>query len=1853
MKYAMHCALLLTAACQTSTTYGNVQTQNATLQLSATALVADGADTVSISVTVEHPTSFAGATLALQISGCVCAMQPAQAVLDGNAQARVLLSSTTPGTCSISATSLTQSGITAPLASPVLPLAIVAPTGPQNVFAGAATDLTVIVRRASGAVWNDYHGQLIFASTDTQATLPAPQTLVPAAGGYLFAPGALVLRTAGTQAVYGTDATTGGVVWSTRIAVAPAAPATLTLQQPAQITAGQAASVHVQVTDTYGNVTPSYTGTVSLQSSDAAARLPAPYTFTAADAGAHSFATVTWLTAGPQSCTARDPANNRLLAQGETQVNAGPLAALMLAAPPATATAGQAQNLALLAVDAFGNRVTDYAGDVIVGSTDQAAILPSALAFDDAGILPLSVTWVTAGTQQLTFGSGALTLMQALNVVAAAPDHIAVTPAAATLTVGANLQINVTVQDRFSNTVTGYRGTIKLTPSDGAAELLAPFHTFTPADAGAATFAMVFHTAGNQTLRAADVVTGIAGLYGPVTLQAGSMVGFAFSGLPSVSVAGQPHRITLTAVDSFSNALQDYIGTVHFSSTDLQAGLPVDTRFAAADAGVIDATLTLKTAGTAWSVTAQDVNNSTFVGVANPLAVTAAAAARLAFLRTPASNTLCTPLSPAVQVGAVDAYGNGVGWQAPVILRLASGVSPLVGTLQQSPVTDVATFADISLPRTGPVTLRASSAGLAAAVSLPIAVIPSAPQLTVNSVSGTSGSIAVNATVTSACPVALTLAVNPNAGTTYRAASVVNAADMGWVQAATGATVQLVWDSPQQMGHQNNAQVPLALTATGSNGAAVAYVTTAVNNGVAFAPAALVAAGTQQTALALADINHDGHLDLLTTDSAQGLCYSVLGDGSGGFGSAVAFSCGAAPSDLLTVDINHDGATDVVTADGAAGVVNVLLGNGAGGFAAALPSVFTLPQQVRSADIDRDGHADILVTSGADTLSWAFGHGDGTFFNTASLNLGNAPGGLAVGDVNRDGRVDAVVVNPAGGGIWVALNSGSAFATPSAYSTAASPRFVALADVNGDGALDAIVTHAAGELVFLAGGGDGTFASPVVSTVGGAGPIDAVDADGDGHLDVVTTAGATALVAQGHGDGTFSATAAQATHSAPLNNVAVGDINRDGQPDVVGAGRTGLSFVLLNAQPRPLQHRLWTPHLLPASATHGFAVPCDLNEDGRQDLLTFAYGATPGQLYYFAGDGNGGFAAPVTYAVEAQPEAVQVTDFNGDGHADVAVSSALTGTILVFTGDGHGNLRLTSTPFAGGGAAGFAVGDIDGDGLPDMAVALSTENGLAVLLNQGSGLFTTLLPVAVPGGPIDVAVGDVNNDGLLDVAVANNYTKNVSVYLGDGTGALSLHGKSSSVIGSGIGLVDINHDGNLDLITSIGAILALGDGQGNFSFIAQVGRSSPFGMADFDRDGNIDFYGGTPANGIGPGGLIAMGDGLGHFNVVSIAADSPTQGPAATPDVNNDGYPDLVQPVNGGFYVIINDGTGVFPHTPYVSTTVAQQDLVVTDFNQDGYLDALVADSGNNGVNSPQPGFWAMAGNGVGSFTGATFYSISQSARRIAAGDVNGDGWLDVLTTDSTANSLDPWLQNTSTHAFAAGSSLAINAPAGVMLVDMNGDAILDALVGMPAAVQLAQGAGNGTWLTPSNFVGQAGCVGFDIGDLDHNGTQDGVAACASGVVVQLGTANGLSSGASRTLALGNAIGVQLADLDGDDNLDLVITLTPTGLATAMGIGDGTFAALTTYTALYGGLGTCVGDLNGDGAPDVVLTPTSGSVAVFMGSAQGVFAAPDYLRNYPLGAYCALADMNRDGKVDIVISGLYQNVTFTEVIAGM
>ena len=493
-------------------------------------------------------------------------------------------------------------------------------SAPTSATAGVPFNITVTALNASNSTATGYTGTVQFTSSDSKvAGLPANYTFTAADNGVHTFTG-LTLKTAGTQTVTATDTGTSSITGKATVAVSPAAASTLVVTAPTSATAGVPISVTVTAKDPYGNTVTGYLGTVHFTSSDSQTGviLPANYTFTAADAGVHTFTNgVTLETAGNQTVTATDTSTSSITGKATVTVASAAQVTHLNVSAPTSATAGQSiSSVTVTALNASNGTVTGYTGTVHFTSSDsQVAGLPANYTFTaaDNGVhtfTGLGLILKTAGSQTVTATdtvTSSITGSATVAVSPAAASILAVT-APASVTTGVSFSVTVTAKDPYGNTATSYIGTVQLTSSDSSAVLPAS-HTFTAANAGVYTFTGVtLKVVASQTVTATDTVT--SSITGKATVTVASATIWSSSAKPTTADSGPDSAVTLGV--KFSSTISGMITGIRFYKGSGNTGTHVGSLWSSTGTLLDTATFTNETAS-GW----QQVNFS------SPVAITA------------------------------------------------------------------------------------------------------------------------------------------------------------------------------------------------------------------------------------------------------------------------------------------------------------------------------------------------------------------------------------------------------------------------------------------------------------------------------------------------------------------------------------------------------------------------------------------------------------------------------------------------------------------------------------------------------------------------------------------------------------------------------------------------------------------------------------------------------------------------------------------------------------------------------------------------------------------------------------------------------------------------------------------------------------------------------------------------------------------------------------------------------------------------------------------------------------------------------------------------------------------------------
>jgi len=670
------------------------------------------------------------------------------------------------------------------------------------------------------------------------------------------------------------------------------------------------------------------------------------------------------------------------------------------------------------------------------------------------------------------------------------------------------------------------------------------------------------------------------------------------------------------------------------------------------------------------------------------------------------------------------------------------------------------------------------------------------------------------------------------------------------------------------------------------------------------------------------------------------------------------------------------------------------------------------------------------------------------FDREVTLDSGEFPSGVVSGDLNGDGVADLVTAQGRAGDsldtIRVHLSNGDrTFADPMAFGVGDRPISPLIDDFNQDGVNDLAVlnssSRAPDDISVLLGNGDGTFQPEIrlATSDSTSGWLVSADFNSDGIPDLAQTnfefgqpATDRVIVHLGNGDGTFGAgqgvlNVNPSADDSP-RSLGTADLDGDGHADLfyteliggdVGGthdiieGRVAVLFNNGDATFRPPQIHL-------AGTGAQAADAADMNGDGIMDLVVvagsgFNFNLDPG-VSVLLGDGDGRFDPQLFFDAgeKTDPNFIRLRDLDADGDPDVVISleGAPSGVhgVAVLLNNGDGTLQDEQRFMVGTNERSLTIADLDDDGHPDVARPRGVGFG------TGDGSLITQRRFGVGNDPIAVTVADFDDDGISDVLVLNRPDlfgvdpEDFSLLFG--LGNERFRSQVPIVIDGrpwGMATGDLNGDGLPDLAISASNTpdpiqILRNNGNGQFSVIESF-RNAPttlsMVMADFDGDGDMDIAAPDEFDG---SVLLLLNNGTGSsFTTIGVPAGDEPEFLAAS-DLDGDGDIDLVATASDGseLSVLLNTGAGFFAPPqrfdigPAHSSTFAP---VAADFNEDGVPDIAV-------TGEVLDAYSVLLGNGDGSFGPAATSPLPYPyARKLAAGDLNGDGHADLAITTGAA----------------------------------------------------------------------------------------------------------------------------------------------------------------------------------------------------------------------------------------------------------
>jgi hypothetical protein len=673
--------------------------------------------------------------------------------------------------------------------------------------------------------------------------------------------------------------------------------------------------------------------------------------------------------------------------------------------------------------------------------------------------------------------------------------------------------------------------------------------------------------------------------------------------------------------------------------------------------------------------------------------------------------------------------------------------------------------------------------------------------------------------------------------------------------------------------------------------------------------------------------------------------------------------------------------------------------------------------------------------------------------------------------------------------------------------------------------------------------------------------------------------------------------------------------------------------------------------LFPVAATPSGMAMGDLNRDGKPDLVVTSNQSD--QVSVLLNNGDGTLQAPREYAVGPgiNPEAARepvLADLTGNGVLDLIVPDYTSGQVSVLLGRGDGTFYPERRFDAVLGAASVAAGDFNGDGIPDLAV-LSRVPGsatVAVLYGRGDGTFLPPVLIPIPGlhDAYPIRGGDLTGSGRDDLLVFGDNDASFQVLLSNPDGTFRLGDKFSTgevMFNAQVADLDGRRDANgkpvLDVITT-GAIsgnvyVSLGNGDGTFQ------PPIPVPVAPVQAGDNVGIVGVTVGDYGSPAGFGAP-DGK-----LDLVVTAESRFGKEAPQL-------LFLP---GVFGTDRSGNPVLFGAPQRLGTLTQAGQAVAgDFTGDGSSDVAIADQGGvRLIYGTPPGIAPNTTQQTARNMGTVVHALG-AARAIVAG--SEDAWYTVTVPTEAAPGageevidfsvlyqhvggagLQLQVTDTRTGQVYTGDPASADSGQRLRVVAAQGDVLLVHVYGLPGGA--GGTAGYGTYTMDMDVLPQVvstqaespvpgGPVTSFVLTLQGDRLDPAAAADPANYTVTLLGTNGAGD---RVIPLASAAGAQPVVYDPGANVDVVsgltyatavrqtvtllfdqplqpgsyvVTVSPNVSTAAFSAGEAGLLAGGAGGAGHGVVSVAAGAITGGGVAPVVVAP-SGTAGDLSGFAQG------------------------------------------------
>ncbi len=728
-----------------------------------------------------------------------------------------------------------------------------------------------------------------------------------------------------------------------------------------------------------------------------------------------------------------------------------------------------------------------------------------------------------------------------------------------------------------------------------------------------------------------------------------------------------------------------------------------------------------------------------------------------------------------------------------------------------------------------------------------------------------------------------------------------------------------------------------------------------------------------------------------------------------------------------------------------------------------------------------------------------------------------------------------------------------------------------------------------------------------------------------------------------------------------VDMIAVGDVNGDGKLDVVAAGSSdGKIHVMLNGGAGVFNS-------ITSYDGDGTIFSIILaNIDGGTDLEIITgnhqYDPVGNSYSVYFNNGSGDFSSRTDYVTGDYPSTIQAANVDGDTDIDLIFGYEYGTKISVAKNNGNGTFSSLNDFTGGTELYTIKAVNINADSFIDIVASDLGANYPQIFTNNGTGSFTASNGPNFGASQLDILTSDVDADGKQDLIAG---TSGISVAKGNGNGTFAASTTYTGIMDPSYwgSTADVDSDGDQDAIF-IGTTDNVSKGYvivalNNQSVPPTVSSHTPtFYALDVSASSNVtvtfsrDMNSATLTNST----IRLVGSLTGkHSGALSYNSGSKT----VTIDPTTNFKPGEVVTVMINTGVQTSDGAYLskayqYSYTVETATSTGNLSLktdystgsnpyyVATgDLDGDGDLDLATTNYEGASVS-------ILLNTGSGSFSAKTDYTTGSKPSAITLADMDWDGDLDLVITNYWGESVS-LLKNNGNGTFAAKTDFSDETSLGHAVADFNGDGYLDVMTQSVDSGIVRFNQGNGTFLAGYEKRETVGDYNIVAGDYNRDGFPDAFYTDQRGSSYNFPYNNGdgtFSNGLIDQLYDLESKGIVLADLNADGWIDVVkVDSYYKKAMVLLSTGNGGFASSTTdYTLGNSPEGITAVDIDGDGDIDLVAVNSGDdNIFVLKNNGNGTFAAKV---EYAVGdnpQNIAYGDFDGDGDVDIVVTNKDSN----------